>query len=386
MVTRPPANSRRSIRFESAAEGRRGHRFLAGSMWEIDPDLERSEVPQLVGVPPMRRRFGSCGTFRAKLGPTNPRTRDPSRRKATMQLGYDKPLYIQPFDHRSSFTKGLFGWSGTLTAEQVAQVAASKQVVYEGFKAAIVRDVPCEAGAILVDEQFGAAILRDAAAAGTITCAPVEKSGQPEFQFEYGDQWRDHIAAFRPDFVKVLVRYNPEGDAEANARQATRLRALSEYVHENSRRLLFELLVPMTPEQSDQVEGHQPLYDQELRPGLMLTTIHELQDAGVEPDVWKVEGLGTRDQCAALVGVARREGRDKVGCIVLGRGADEAGIVAWLKTAAAVPGFIGFAVGRTTFWDALVALRAGKITREIAVANIAHRYAEWTRVFQEARR
>jgi myo-inositol catabolism protein IolC len=303
-----------------------------------------------------------------------------------MQLGYDKALYILPFDHRSSFTKGLFGWKGTLTADQVAKVAASKQVIYEGFKAAIARDVPREAGAILVDEQFGAAILRDAAGAGTLTCAPVEKSGQPEFQFEYGERWREHIAAVDPGFVKVLVRYNPEGDAEANARQATRLRALSEYVHETSRRLLFELLVPMTPDQSDQLEGHQRLYDQDVRPGLMLTTIHELQDAGVEPDVWKVEGLGTRDQCASLVGVARREGRDKVGCIVLGRGADEAGIVAWLETAAAVPGYIGFAVGRTTFWDALVALRDGKITREKAVEAIARRYVEWARIFQEARR
>jgi myo-inositol catabolism protein IolC len=303
-----------------------------------------------------------------------------------MQIGYDKPLYVLPFDHRSSFTKGLFGWSGTLTAEQTAKVAASKQVVYDGFKAALAKGAPREAGGILVDEQFGAAILRDAKAQGYTTCAPAEQSGKAEFEFQYGEQWRQHIDAFDPTFVKVLVRYNPEGDAALNERQATRLRALSEYIHETSRRLMFELLVPMTPEQSEHCEGHQALYDKELRPNLMLTAIHQLQDAGVEPDIWKVEGLATREQCASLVAVARREGRTKVGCIVLGRGADEEGILAWLRTAASVPGYIGFAVGRTSFWDALVALRDGKTTREQAVERIAQRYVEWVRVFQQAGR
>ncbi len=302
-----------------------------------------------------------------------------------MQPGYDLPLYILPFDHRASFEKGLFGFAPPLTDEQVATVAASKQVVYEGLNLALTRGVPLEAAGILVDEQFGAAILRDAKASGYITCAPAEKSGRPEFEFEYGDDWQAHIAAFDPTFVKVLVRYNPEDDAAMNRRQAAKLRALADFVHRRDRHFMFELLVPMTQEQSERLDGDQHLYDSYLRPSLMIAAIKELQDHGVEPDVWKIEGLDHRQDCAALVAAAQRDGRGRVGCIILGRGSNEAGIIAWLKAAAPVPGFIGFAVGRTSFWDALVALRDHKATREQAIETIATRYAEWVGIFEAAR-
>jgi 5-dehydro-2-deoxygluconokinase len=303
-----------------------------------------------------------------------------------MEIGYDRPLYILPFDHRASFEKGLFGFSPPLTGEQTATVAASKQVVYDGLKLALTKGVPRAAAGILVDEQFGAAILRDARQNGFITCAPAEKSGQEEFQFEYGDRYAEHIADFKPTFVKVLVRYNPESDEAMNRRQAARLRGLAEYVHKNGQHFLFELLVPMTHEQSDRLEGDHHLYDHDLRPSLMIAAIKELQNAGVEPDVWKIEGLDRRDDCAAVVTAARRDGRDKVGCIILGRGSNEAGIINWLRAAAPVPGFIGFAVGRTSFWDALVALRDNKTTREKAVETIADRYVRWVRTFEDARK
>lgn len=302
-----------------------------------------------------------------------------------MDVGYDQPLYILPFDHRSSFEKDLFGFHPPLSAEQATTVRESKAVVFEGFKLALARGAPRAAAGILVDEEFGADVLRAAKAESVVTCAPVEKSGQAEFHFEYGDAWREHIAAFEPTFVKVLVRYNPEGDAEMNGRQAERLRELSDFVHGASLRLMFELLVPMTPAQGDRVEGDQGLYDRQLRPGLMVGAIQALQEAGVEPDIWKVEGLSSPDDYAAVVAAARRGGRGKVGCIVLGRGSDEAGIIAWLRAAAPVPGFIGFAVGRTTFWDALVTLRDGSITREAAAEKIAARYLEWIDVFETAR-
>jgi myo-inositol catabolism protein IolC len=302
-----------------------------------------------------------------------------------MDIGYDKPLYILPFDHRASFEKGLFGFNAPLTAEQTATVAASKQVVYDGLKAALSQGVPREAAGILVDEQFGAAILRDARAEGYITAAPVEKSGQNEFNFEYGDQWREHIAAFKPSFVKALVRYNPEDDEAMNRRQAARLKELGEYAHSQGQRFMFELLVPMTKEQSDRLEGDQHLYDLHLRPSLMIAALKELQAAGVEPDVWKIEGLDRREDAAAVAAAARHDGRDKVGCIILGRGSNEAGIIAWLKAAAPLPGFIGFAVGRTSFWEALSGLRDHKISRDAAVADIAARYVKWVHTFEEAR-
>jgi myo-inositol catabolism protein IolC len=302
-----------------------------------------------------------------------------------MDIGYDKPLYILPFDHRASFEKGLFGFSPPLSGEQTATVAASKQVVYEGLKAAMAQGVPRDAAGILVDEQFGAAILRDARAQGYITAAPVEKSGQNEFNFEYGDKWREHVAEFKPTFIKALVRYNPEDDEAMNRRQAARLKELGEYAHSQGQKFMFELLVPMTKEQSDRLEGDQHLYDHDLRPSLMIAAIKELQGLGVEPDVWKIEGLDRREDAAAVAAAAQRDGRGKVGCILLGRGSNEAGIIAWLKAAAPLPAFIGFAVGRTSFWDALSGLRDKKISRDQAVADIASRYVKWVHTFEAAR-
>ena len=177
--------------------------------------------------------------------------------------------------------------------------------------------------------------------------------------------------------------YNPEGDAEMNRRQAARLRHLSEYLHRTRRKFMFELLVPAERAELEELHGDQHAYDRSRRPRHMVDAIHELQDAGVEPDIWKIEGLDRTEDCAAVVAAARRAGRAGVGCIVLGRGEDEAKVEAWLSTAAGVPGFIGFAVGRTTFWDALVGWRDGRTTREAAVTEVARRYTRWCHLFAE---
>jgi myo-inositol catabolism protein IolC len=301
-------------------------------------------------------------------------------------IGFDQPLYILPFDHRGSFQTKMFGWTGALTPEQTAQIAAAKQVIYDGFKAAVAAGVPKAKAAILVDEQFGAAILRAAAADGFATACPAEKSGQEEFGFEYGEDFAEHIEAFHPTFCKVLVRYNPEGDAVLNRRQATRLRQLSQYLHDKGQsRFMFELLVPPEKAQLDRLKGDRKAYDAELRPRLMIETIEQLQDAQVEPDVWKIEGLDQREDCERIVAAARRGGRVKVGCIILGRGEDDSKVREWLTTAASVPGFIGFAVGRTDFWDPLIGWRAKKSTREEAVNEIARRYREFVDIFERAR-
>jgi myo-inositol catabolism protein IolC len=303
-----------------------------------------------------------------------------------MNIGYDKPLYIQPFDHRGSFQTKMFGWKGTLTPEQTAEIAAAKQVIYDGFKDAIAAGVPKEKAGILVDEQFGAAILRDAKAHGYTTACPAEKSGQDEFDFEYGEEFAKHIEAMDPTFTKVLVRYNPEGDETLNRLQSARLKRLSDYLHSESHRLfMFELLVPPEKAQLDRVNGDKHAYDVEIRPGLMVGAIEQLQDAGVEADVWKIEGLDRREDCERVVAVAHRKGRDKVGCIILGRGEDDKKVYEWLTTAAKVPGFIGFAVGRTVFWEPLIDWRAKKITREAAVTEISRRYRRLVETFENAR-
>src|SRR5271165_4897503 len=145
---------------------------------------------------------------------------------------------------------------------------------------------------------------------------------------------------------------------------------------------MFELLVPADEAELDHLNGNKKAYDLELRPRLMAQAIRELQDAGVEPDVWKIEGLDRHEDCEQIVAAARRDGRTRVGCIILGRGEDDQKVREWLTTAAAVPGFIGFAVGRTSFWGPLVDWLARKITREAAVAEIARRYQEFAEIFE----
>ena len=302
-----------------------------------------------------------------------------------MITGYTRPLYLLPFDHRASYISGLFGWKEPLNVEQMGAVANSKRVIYAGFEQALADHVPKDRTGILVDEEFGSAILRDAVGKGYLTAVSVEKSGQEEFEFAYGEDFAQHIEAVHPTFAKVLVRYNPEGDPALNLRQANRLARLSSYLHQAQTLFMFELLVPPEPVHMKQLDGDKNAYDLQVRPRLMLQAIQALRDAGVEPDVWKVEGLDRREDGVKLVEAARHGGRHNVGLIVLGRGAEQDRVVHWLKTAAQVPGFIGFAVGRTTFWQPLVDVEAKRITKEEAATQIAHNFEEWIHLFEQAR-
>ena len=303
-----------------------------------------------------------------------------------MSLGYNRSLYLLPFDHRNSYLTGMFNLTPPLTAGERERVVDSKLLIYDGFRRGVGNDVAISTAAILVDEEFGADILRDAVKSGYVTALSTEKSGSNEFEFEYGAAFAEHIEAFAPTFAKVLVRYNPEGDGALNRRQTARLKQLSDYCRAEDQLFMFELLVPATKEQMDRVQADERAYDLRIRPALMLQTIRMLQDAGVEPDVWKIEGLDRREDCERVVETVRRDGRHEVGCIVLGRGADEKKVVGWLETAGSVPGFIGFAVGRTTFWEPVVDWRAGKLTREAAVAEIARRYQEFVGIFERGKR
>ena len=283
-----------------------------------------------------------------------------------MPRGYDRPLYILPFDHRGSFQAKMFGWESPLSDAQTAEIAGAKRVIYDGFLAALAGGVPMEKAGILVVEQFGPAILRDATSKNIVTACPLERSGQPEFEFEYGEEFASHIEAFDPTFAKVLVRYSPDADRSLNKRQAARLKRLfhSEKV------------------QLDGLKGNRELYDLELRPRLMIEAIQELQDSGVDPDLWKVEGLARREDCERVVAAARAGGRHNVSCIVLCRGEDDRKVREWLGIAAALPGFVGFAIGRTVFWDPLVAWRSRRTTRDQTVAEIGRRYREFVDLFE----
>lgn len=293
-----------------------------------------------------------------------------------MTLGYDKPLYLMAFDHRGSFERGLFGATPPVSPEVHAGITNAKEIIFEAHMRALAAGAPADACGILVDEEFGAGVARRAKEEGVPLAMPVERSGQDEFDFEYGEDFAVHVEAFDPTFTKVLVRYNPEGDAELNRRQTERLARLSQWLRNRNRKFLFELLVPATTGQLDRFDGHQREYDRQLRPRLVVKAIRALQLADVEPDVWKIEGLDERRDCQAVVAQAQAGGRAGVPCIVLGRGADEPQVIEWVKIGAAVPGFDGFAVGRTLWQRALQDFLAGKASRADAADRIAARYRD----------
>ena len=298
-----------------------------------------------------------------------------------MALGYDTKLYILAFDHRGSFEK-MFGVSGRApTPEEVARISDAKSLIFEGFRRAVAEGVPKDAAGVLVDGQYGPQVARAARAEGYLLAMPVEKSGQNEFDFEYGEAFGEKILEYDPTFSKVLVRYNPEGDQELNARQAARLKRLSDWLHEHGRKFLFELLVPAEEHQLEAVGGDAERYDTETRPPLMMQAIEELQDVGIEADIWKIEGIDSRDSCRRIADLVRRDGRDQVSCVVLGRGASDAKVDEWLRAGAGLPGYVGFAIGRSIFGEAVKGLAAGG-DREAGVASIAAKYRRFVDVYE----
>jgi 5-dehydro-2-deoxygluconokinase len=302
-------------------------------------------------------------------------------------LGYTKDLLVLPFDHRGSFLEKLFGIKGRQpNAEETKVVASYKDIVYDGFKKSLAMGVPKEKSAVLVDEQFGERCLLDAKASGITTCMPTEKSGQDEFDFEYGREYGAHVEKFDPSLTKVLVRFNVEGDAGMNARQAARLKELSEWLKGKNRKFMFELLVPATDAQLKACGGDKAKYDVERRPALMAAAIRALQKAGVEPDVWKLEGVERAEDAKMVADAAREGGRGKVGIIVLGRGESAEKVKEWLKVGAKVPGVIGFAVGRTVFWDALTGFKEKRHSRDAAVEMVAKNYKGFVDLWTEHRK
>lgn len=295
-----------------------------------------------------------------------------------------KPLYILPFDHRGSFIT-MFGFrKDALTPETRRILTDYKHVIYEGFLKALAQGVPKDTAAILVDEEFGARIQEEARAENVIRLLPVEKSGQELFDFAYGPSFGEHVNRFKPDYVKALVHYNPRGDAQTNRTQCERLKTLAAFCAANGYRFLFELLSPPTPDDLAKCGGDAQRYDREERFNVMREAIRELQECGIEPDVWKVEGLNDEQQMSAVVGEARRDKREKVGVVVLGRGEDEAKVRVWLSVATRVPGIIGFAVGRTVFRDPLLAFHQKQISRDAAATAIGEKYKSFADLFERA--
>ena len=297
--------------------------------------------------------------------------------------GYSNELYILAFDHRGTLTKGLLGVEGRQpTVDEASRVSSMKDIIFDGFIEAKNSGISGGDPAILVDETFGLQVQQKAKEMGIKYAAPVEKSGQKVFDFEYGDAFGEKIIEVDADFIKILVRWNPNDDIETREVQGKRIKILSDWIEENERKFLLEFLVPATDEQLESVDGDQSRYDSEIRPKLAVQVVEEMREKGADPDIWKIEGLDTKEDCEKVATSIKDGGREDVIAVVLGRGANDEKVNQWLRAGSSVDGYKGFAIGRSIFWNSLKDWHEDQKSREEAVSEIAESYLSFISVYQ----
>ena len=297
--------------------------------------------------------------------------------------GYSNELYILAFDHRGTLTKGLLGVEGRQpTVDEASRVSSMKDIIFDGFIEAKNSGISGGDPAILVDETFGLQVQQKAKEMGIKYAAPVEKSGQKVFDFEYGDAFGEKIIEVDADFIKILVRWNPNDDIETREVQGKRIKILSDWIEENERKFLLEFLVPATDERLESVDGDQSRYDSEIRPKLAVQVVEEMREKGADPDIWKIEGLDTKEDCEKVAASIKDGGREDVIAVVLGRGANDEKVNQWLRAGSSVDGYKGFAIGRSIFWNSLKGWHEDQKSREEAVSEIAESYLSFISVYQ----
>lgn len=305
---------------------------------------------------------------------------------ATSTHRENSDLLILAMDHRNSLLRDLYGIDSDPTAAQIAEVSAHKSLVFDGLLAAIEGGVDASRVGVLVDERYGSAVAQRAKEAKIDLAMPIERSGEQLFLLEYGTfgdgEWLRHVEEFGPAQVKVLVRDNPDSSANRTL-QFDRLIAVSNSLRSSGRAFLFELLVPATPAQLQSVDADALRYDRELRAGLTVRVIEEMQAEGIEPDIWKVEGLESEEDARAVVRAAQRDGRSAVQCLVLGRDAPRERLDHWLKIASAVDGFGGFAIGRSIWEQPLAHLVSGAISQKELVEQVAENYTGFVHAWSD---
>jgi myo-inositol catabolism protein IolC len=298
--------------------------------------------------------------------------------KSGWQPRHDDPLFIMAMDHRASFGKTLFGVKDDdPDPDQVAAMKSAKRMIFEGLRAARPAMTYGRAG-VLVDERYGQDVIdanRDSEQP-VVLAIPVEASGHDWFTLEWGDQWLGHVEAIGPDYAKVLVRDNPDFDPAEREQQLGRLAQVSSGLQGIGVPLLYELLVPATGAQLDRAARDPGAYDRDIRPGLVARVIADNQAHGVEPALWKVEGLETAEAAQQVADQARAGGR-RADLIVLGRDAPAERLGLWLEVASQVSAFVGFAIGRSIWEDAVRDYEASGHDEAAASAardQIAERY------------
>jgi myo-inositol catabolism protein IolC len=295
---------------------------------------------------------------------------------------HDDPLFILAMDHRDSFGKTLFGVENDdPDITQLAAMKSAKQLIFEGLREAAPRLASGRAG-VLVDEQYGQGVIDTVSGGGTsvVLAVPIEASGHDWFTLQWGDQWLDHVERIKPDYAKVLVRDNPAFDAGQREHQFGQLAQVTAGLAKIGTPLIYELLVPATADQLSRAGQNTGAYDRDLRPGLVAEVIAGNQARGVEPALWKVEGLETVEAAQQVAAQVKAGGRT-ADLIVLGRDAPAQRLDHWLRVASQVPAFVGFAIGRSIWEDVVAQYEAsdrGQAATAAARGKITERYLGFT--------
>jgi myo-inositol catabolism protein IolC len=292
-------------------------------------------------------------------------------------------LFLLAIDHRRSIER-LLGVEEPVGAPDRERILAAKALVAQALGDVVAARAGADHGeqlGILVDDEYGAGAIASARRAGVAVALAFERSARTVLEFEH-DDWRDRLVADPPTMAKVLVRHRADGVAHEVATQLARLGEISDACAQGSVEFLLELLTPFTD--AEEEVGAERL-ELDVRPRLVTEAIEQMRAAGVDPDVWKVEGVADADACAGIADAARRGGRDDVRIVVLGAGAPQDTVDRWL-VAAAAGGYDGFAVGRSIWADAVLAHEQGDLDAAAARSQVATRYASFIDTFTAAAR
>ena len=287
-------------------------------------------------------------------------------------------LLILPFDHRGSLAKDLLNAGENLTRRQKQQMKNFKNIIYQGFVKTVKQYADRSGFGVLVDEEFGRDILKKADRFGVVVMMPVEASGRPGLQFDYGDKFGEQIKRVNPDYVKVLIRYNPL-NCGVNRGQLKKLQQLNDFCQANNYRLVLELLVPPAGDDLN-ISGSEENYDKKLR---LLRTQQAIKEISrkVQVDVWKLEWFSR----AGWREIAKTIGPD-ARIIMLGRGGNKQQVKKWLADALTCKQVIGLAIGRTIFLAVLKKYHHRKLNKKQAVDQISKKFDFFVKMWQSKRK
>ncbi|MDD4409916.1 MAG: DUF2090 domain-containing protein [Candidatus Pacebacteria bacterium] len=282
-------------------------------------------------------------------------------------------LYILPFDHRSSFSKAVLNTEKP-DASQKKLLKEFKEIIFEGLVHSLSGRKDKKSFAILVDEEYGQKVLSMAKEKKISICLPVEKSGEEQLKLHYGNNFKEHIKKFSPEYVKILIRYNPENTRQ-NQKQLETLSKIKEFCSEEKMKTIIELLVPPTENDLKSCKDKET-YDKTIRSEKTVQAIKEIK-AVLRPTIWKLEGLDKK----SWVKVIEETNRSKI--ILLGRGEDDTKVRKWLKDASSFDQIIGFAIGRTIFLTPIKDYYEKKITREEAMKRISKKFLSFVDTWEK---